>query len=211
MMRRNPGFTVVAALSLALGIGANTAIFSLVDTVLLRTLPVQDPERLVQIQAAFRNEAFKLNKTTQSFSRRTFEYFRDRNQVFADTFAFDSLERPDVTVDGSPEYTRGVDLVSGNYFSALGVNAILGRILTLEDDKTPGAHPVAVISYSYWKRRFGLDPAVLGKNISCKRRHLQHHRRGASPILWTLAGQRSRFMAPYHDAGSTHAGQAVSR
>jgi macrolide transport system ATP-binding/permease protein len=166
MMRRNPGFTAVAALSLALGIGANTAIFSLVDAILLRTLPVQDPERLVQIQAVFRNEAFKLNKTTQSFSRRTFEYFRDRNQVFADTFAFDSLERPDVTVDGGAEYTRGVDLVSGNYFSALGVNAILGRVLTLEEDKTPGAHPVAVISYGYWKRRFGLNPAILGKNIS---------------------------------------------
>jgi len=89
MMRRNPGFTAVAALSLALGIGANTAIFSLMDTVLLRTLPVDDPERLVQIQAAFRNEAFKRNQVTQSFSRRTFEYFRDHNQVFADTFAFD--------------------------------------------------------------------------------------------------------------------------
>jgi predicted permease len=166
MMRRNPGFTAVAALSLALGIGANTAIFSLVDTVLLRMLPVQDPERLVQIQAAFRNEAFKRNQTTQSFSHRTFEYFRDRNQVFADSFAFDSLERPDVAVDGSAEYTRGVDLVSGNYFSALGVSAILGRILTPEDDKTPGAHPVAVVSYGYWKRRFALDPAILGKNIS---------------------------------------------
>ena len=152
MMRRYPGFTAVAALSLALGIGANTAIFSLVDTVLLRTLPVQDPERLVQIQAAFRNEAFKRNQTTQSFSRRTFEYFRDRNQVFADTLAFDSLERPDVAVDGAAEYTRGVDLVSGNYFSGLGVNAILGRTFTPEDDKTPGAHPVAVISYGYWKR-----------------------------------------------------------
>jgi macrolide transport system ATP-binding/permease protein len=85
--------------------------------------------------------------------------------VFADTFAFDSLERPDVTVDGSPEYTRGVDLVSGNYFSALGVNATLGRILTLEDDKTPGAHSVAVISYGYWQRRFGLDPSALRKSI----------------------------------------------
>jgi len=89
MMHSNPGFTAVAALSLALGIGANTAIFSLMDTVLLRTLPVQDPDRLVQIQAAFRNEAFKRNQATQSFSRRTFEYFGDHNQVFADTFAFD--------------------------------------------------------------------------------------------------------------------------
>ena len=166
MMRRNPGFTAVAALSLALGIGANTAIFSLVDAVLLRTLPVQDPERLVQIQAAFRNEAFKRNQATQSFSRRTFEYFRDRNQVFADTLASDSLERPDVNLDGRAEYTRGVELVSGNYFSALGVNAILGRVFTQEDDKTPGAHPVAVISYAFWKRRFGLDPSVLGKTIS---------------------------------------------
>ena len=166
MMRRNPGFTAVAALSLALGIGANTAIFSLMDTVLLRTLPVHDPERLVQIQASFRNEAFKRNQATQSFSLGTYLSFRTRNQVFADTLAFDSLERPDVSVDGRAEYTRGVELVSGNYFSALGVNAIAGRILTLEDDKTPGAHPVAVMSYGYWKRRFGLDPAILGRNIS---------------------------------------------
>jgi hypothetical protein len=75
MMRRNPGFTALAALLLALGIGA---IFSLVDTVLLRTLPVQDPERLVQVEASFRNEAFQRNQTTRSFSRRTFEYLRDR-------------------------------------------------------------------------------------------------------------------------------------
>jgi len=156
---KNPGFAAVAILSLALGIGANTAIFSLVNTVLLRPLPeVANPEQLVSV--------FPINKddSVQAFSYPNYVDFRDRNEVFSGLFvtrfAPMSLSR-----EGSNERVWG-NLVSGNYFDVLGVKAARGRTFSPEEDRTPLSHPVVVLSHGCWERRFGRDPALVGKSIT---------------------------------------------
>src|SRR5690348_1667862 len=158
-LRRNPGFTFVAIITLALGIGANTAVFSVIDAVILKLLPVGNPRQLVFAQCP------DVHGGNYAFSYPTYVYLRDHNNVFSGTFAFSELERLDVTIDGRPELTSG-QIVSGNYYSTLGVNAVLGRTIKPNDDKTPGESAVAVISYAYWKRRFGLSRDVVGKAIT---------------------------------------------
>ena len=156
-LRQAPGFLIVVVLTLGLGIGANTAIFSLMDQVLLRPLPVHDPGALVLLDGpgAFRGRT--LNAMT--FSYPMYRDFRDRNEVFAGVLARVPLAMTAVW-RGVSERANG-ELVSGNYFDVLGIRPALGRLLTAADDQTPGAHPVAVISYGYWQRRFGGDPAIL--------------------------------------------------
>ena len=157
-LRRNPGFAVVAVLTLALGIGANTAIFSLIDAVLLKMLPVNSPERLALLKHGDSHDA-----GTQ-FAYRQYKQLRDRNQVFSGLLAYYPL-RLTVSVDGQPEPAVAGQLVSGNYYSVLGVNAALGRTILPDDDRAPGASPVCVISYNYWRRRFAGAPAIVGKTI----------------------------------------------
>jgi predicted permease len=156
ILRKSPAFTITAILSLALGIGANTAIFSLVDAVLLRSLPVQSPEDLVLMMEHF--------GTRQSFS-----FSSEQFRVMKENDALDGLcaFRPwkiRVTVNGESQLANG-QLVSGNYFSLLGVHVLLGRTLIEEDDRIPGGHPVAVLSYSYWRRQFGSDRSVIGRIV----------------------------------------------
>jgi predicted permease len=177
MLIKHKGLTIIAILSLALGIGANTAIFSLVDVVLLKSLPVKEPERLAQFKwmggptprtlnysgSARRDEARgALIKT--SFPQQTFEQFRARQSVFTDLFAFARLEQVNANVDGQAEVASGL-VVSGGYFTGLGLQPALGRAITTEDD-SPNAPAVAVISHRYWERRFGADPAVIGKQVN---------------------------------------------
>src|SRR5438876_3040738 len=145
-----PGFTASVALSLALGIGANTAIFSLIDAVMWRMLPVKDPAGLWVIDPGLTFQQYRT--------------LRDSNTV-ADLAAYSTV-RLNVSVDGNAEPTADGQLVSGNYFSLLGVNPAAGRSISVEDDRIPNGHPVAMISYGYWKRRFGQTPSVLGKAIS---------------------------------------------
>jgi predicted permease len=152
-LAKNRAFTLVVVLSLALGIGANTAIFSLMNAALLKMLPVKNPEQLVQFKGL-----------DYWFPYPAFKKFRDRNRVFSGVLAFASVRNLDFEVNGQGGIANG-QVVSGNYFSVLGVNAILGRTLTTEDDKIACGSPVAVISYNYWQRRFGLDPAVIGKKV----------------------------------------------
>ncbi len=157
MLSRSPGFTAVAVLSLALGIGANTALFSVMDAVLLRMLPVKDPQQLVQVRS--------------SVSFPAFQKISSRNRVFSGAFAYSYmlLVPASVRVDKEPEHASGI-FVSGDYYSVLGVEAAAGRLLTPDDNRIPGTGgsqgPVAVISYQYWQRRFGLDPSVLGKTVT---------------------------------------------
>ena len=153
VLAKSPAFTFVVVLSLALGIGANTAIFSLIDAALLKMLPVKDPGQLVQFKSM-----------DYWFPYPAFQKFRDRNQVFSGVFAFTSIGNVDFEVNGQGAIAKG-QIVSGNYFSMLGVKAILGRAITPDDDKVAGASPVAVISYDYWQRRFALDPGVIGKKV----------------------------------------------
>jgi len=157
VLRKSPGFTVTVVLTLALGIGANTAIFSLVDAFLLRQLPVKDPQQLVLV-----DRVTPKGGLGDDFPYPTFEQFRDRNHSFSGIFARDGSTMS-VTVDGQPEFVAG-DFVSGSYFDVLGARAALGRTFTREDDE-PSKAPLTVISTSYWKRRFSQDPAVIGKSI----------------------------------------------
>jgi predicted permease len=165
LLLKNPGFTAVAMLSLALGIGANTAIFSLVDAVLLKLLPVRNPEQLVAL------DSFSQRGERHNFSHPLFEQLRARTSVFSGLFAaVDGTSRMEMTVPVSSGQTEQaeVQLVSGEYFQALGVDAVAGRTLTAADDQTPGAHPVAVLSYGFWQRRFAGDVAVIGRSITLK-------------------------------------------
>jgi predicted permease len=175
---KSPGFTAVAVLSLALGIGANTAIFSLVNEVLLRSLPVRNPEELVLFRAvegvggrmSLRGEnngsidPVTGRESSTSFSLRMFERFRIQPSALKEIFAFAPFSQVNVLVDGVPEIAASAQMVSGNYHVGLGVPAILGRTFTRDDDR-PSATPVAVISFRYWEHRFGGDPKVLGKTI----------------------------------------------
>src|SRR5262245_36033746 len=157
-LRRNPGFAAVAVLTMALGIGANTAIFSLIDAVLLKRLPVKNPEQLVLLRHA------DSRGTVTPFGYHTYKRFRDQNQVFSGVLAYYQL-RLTVTVDGQPEPAVAGQLVSGNYYDVLGLNAALGRTIVPDDDRAPGESPVCVISYNYWRRRFNCAPDIVGKTI----------------------------------------------
>jgi predicted permease len=160
-LRKNPGFTAAAVLSLGLGLGANTAIFTLVNTVLLKSLPVKDADRLFFIDST----GGKDHGNAPPYP--CYERLRDSNDYFSGMAAF-SGERFKVTIDGAPEQIVG-QYASGSFFDVLGVGAILGRVMTPEDDSRFGAGgpegAVAVISYGLWKRRFGGDPAVIGKLV----------------------------------------------
>jgi predicted permease len=157
-----PAFTIVVVLTLALGIGANTAIFSLTDQVLLRMLPVKAPEQLVVLDGpgAFRGRTF--NNGTLSYPM--YRDIRDRNTVFAGVIARFPAALT-LLANGQAERVNG-ELVTGNYFDVLGVRAHIGRTLTPDDDRTPGGHPVAVLSHNFWMRRFAGDPTVLNRTVS---------------------------------------------
>ncbi|MGH9823257.1 MAG: ABC transporter permease, partial [Blastocatellia bacterium] len=166
-IRRSPGFAAVVVLSMALGIGANAAIFNLINTLMLRSLPVQDPQQLV-ILANDKSWSFS-SPILQTVVSRLFSYpayteFRHNNHVFSGVLAVRDIDRISAIVDGQSDLVSGL-FASGNYYSVLGVNSLTGRPLTPDDDRTGGASSVAVISYDYWQRRFGRDPAVLNKTI----------------------------------------------
>jgi len=159
MLRRNPGFTVVAALSLALGIGANTAIFSVVNAALLRPLPVKEPDRLVGLYRKIPQD-----RNHNRFSYPNYLDTRDRNQSFSGLAAY-YFAPLNLSGGGQTERLWG-KVVSGNYFSVLGVEITQGRAFLPEEDRTPGAHPVAVVSHGLWQRRFGGDPNLVGKTVT---------------------------------------------
>ena len=157
VLMKTPAVTGVAILTLALGIGANTAIFSLADAFLWRKLPVKDPEQLVFVYARLPG-----GRTQGSFPYATYERLRDSNHSLSGLFAYDDSHVA-VTIDGQPEYVDA-DFVSGSYFDVLGVGAARGRTFAADDDQ-PGRPVVAVISDRYWQRRFARDPAVVGRTL----------------------------------------------
>jgi predicted permease len=163
--RKSPGFAFVAVATLALGIGANAAIFALVDRVLLKLLPVRNPKELVLLRSPgpAQGHGWSDGDTDASFSYPMYRDLRDRNAVFTGLIAeypFDAT----VAARGDSERATG-ELVSGNYFAVLGVTSALGRNLTEQDDRVPGGHSQVVLSHGYWTRRFGNDPSVLNKTI----------------------------------------------
>ena len=176
MLARTPGLTAVAVLSLALGIGANTALFSVVDAVLLKKLPVREPERLVLFRSlsgtdfspggyngnSDRDDAGRVIRT--SFPFQSYERLRERQgEVVTDVFAFGGVTL-NVNAGGQAEVASG-QAVTGNYYTALGVGSAVGRVLGDEDDRASAA-PAAVLSHRFWQRRFGGDPSVVGRQIN---------------------------------------------
>jgi predicted permease len=169
-MRKSPGFTFVAVITLALGIGANTAVFSVMDAVLSRTLPVRDPERLYYLQIASGNQppgGRNTGNSDTSFSEPVFEALRQRNDVLDDVIAYAPLAIGKVAVryGETPEAAQG-DEVSGNFFSGLTAGIFRGRGFSLEDEKDHSQ--IAVISHDYWTRRFAGNSAVLGTTLFVK-------------------------------------------
>ena len=161
-LARTPGFTAVAVLTLALGIGANTAIFSLLDQVLLRLLPVKDPQQLVLLTMKGRH--YGSNWGGNAISHPMFRDFRDHNEVFSDVFC--RFPTSASLSFGQQSERVSVELVSGTYFSTLGVVSAMGRILTPEDDVVPSGHPFVVLNYNFWKTRFAGDPQIVGKTMN---------------------------------------------
>jgi predicted permease len=166
-IRRSPGVAVVAMLSLALGIGVNTAIFSLMDALMLKSLPVKNPEQLILIGDGVSSGSTDDEPSGKwsLFSYPVYQQLHARNRVFSDMLAFLSTsDRSLAGIDGGEPELILPKLVSGNYFSVLGIRPVIGRTLTPDDD-TAAANPVAVLSYSYWERRFARNADVIGKRI----------------------------------------------
>jgi predicted permease len=167
LLLKYPGFTSITVLSLALGIGANTAIFTLIDAVMLRMLPVNHPEQLVSLRITDPSDR-SFSRSVDGNSETSFPYpaysqMRQRNSVLSSLFAFKPAGRLNVQVNGEAEFGRG-QMVSQNYFGALGVPITMGRDFAEEDERI-GAPPVAIISDGYWKRRFAGEISVVGRTV----------------------------------------------
>jgi predicted permease len=163
MLAKSPGFTAIAVITLALGIGANTAIFSLMNQVLLRELPIKNPDQLEILRAPGPKTGHVSTDgdSTESFSYPMYKGLRDTNAVFSGILARYGFSAS-VSNHGQTDRATG-EVVTGNYFDVLGVQAAIGRVFSQDDDHVPGAQPVVVLSHSYWKRHFGGDPSVLNK------------------------------------------------
>ncbi|HEX5734750.1 MAG TPA: ABC transporter permease [Blastocatellia bacterium] len=157
MLLKQPGFTLIAVLTLSLGIGANTAVFSIVNAVLLRPFPYHAPERLVILQERYSSGGF-------SPSYPNFADWREQNTVFDSIVAVRTNESFNLTGSGEPERLQG-RLVSAEFFSTLGIKPLAGRDFLAEEDR-PGAAPAALLSYGFWQRRFGKDPSIIGKQLT---------------------------------------------
>jgi predicted permease len=204
-LRKSPGFTAVAVISLALGIGANTAIFSLINGVLFKSLPVRDPHELRVINwACFELSVGHFSGSTNrnksgrlysgSFPYPTYCDFRDQATGFSEVFAFSELGNVTVVANGTAFTADGL-MVSGNFFKGYGAQTLIGRPILPRDDRSD-AEPVAVITYRAWERRFGLDPNVLGRTVTLNKSGLTVvgvlPRRYAGP----LAGDQADFYVP---------------
>ena len=155
---KRPGFTAIAIITLAVGIGANTAVFSIVNAILFRPRAVAEPERLVELYVGHARSPYETS-TYQDFL-----IFREQQEVFSGLAAY-HIEQ--FKLGGAEDVEQVIgEVVSGNYFDVLGVKAIKGRTFLPEEDVTPGTHPVAVISHGFWQRRFGANPAVIGQTYA---------------------------------------------
>ena len=159
VLAKSPGFSCAATVTLALAIGVNTAMFSFVNAAVLAPLPFDDADRLVRLWRQSQD-----GSETDVFSYLDYVEYRDRSNVFEELVAHAYVPTSVETADGSE--TRFGQIVTGNYFTTLGVEALHGRTLTAEDDRTPGGHPVVVLSHRYWRRVFGGNPNAVGRTIT---------------------------------------------
>jgi putative ABC transport system permease protein len=163
MLIKSRAFTVVAILSLALGIGANTTIFTLVSAVFLHTLPVKDPSELVSVFGTDERNTGGFNDF-MPISYPNYVDYRDQGELFSGLSSYIGIGMS-LSGGGEPEQINGL-MVTGNYFDVLGVKAPLGRTFYPDEDTTPGTHPVVVLGHGLWQRRFSADPNVVGKTIT---------------------------------------------
>jgi hypothetical protein len=167
VLRKSPAFTLVAVLSLALGIGANTAIFQLVDAVRLRMLPVKNPDQLVQVRLTSMNKVRGSRNGLNTLTYPIWKEIRERQQALSEIFGW-STSAYDLATAGEPRFIQGM-VVSGGFFSALGLEPKLGRLFQEADD-TPGCgFPGAVISYAFWQREYGGLPGAIGSKLTLNR------------------------------------------
>ena len=203
-LRRSPGFTLLAVLSLALGIGANTAIFSLVYQVVLRALPVKDPARLVSLESNDYNYGWTRRDNNQAvFSYPMYTALRDRNQVFGGLLARVSF--PATLVWRGNSVAATAEVVTGNFFEELGLAPALGRLLLPSDD-APSQAPVAVLSYAYWVGRLGADPNVLNSQISLNGKPVLVVGVAPRGFRGLLTGRDPDFFAPLSMMGTISPG-----
>jgi predicted permease len=163
MLRKSPAFAIVVALSLGLGIGVNTTIFSFVNAVIFRPPAVEKPGQLVEVWHHVRTRSGFNSYLPLTFP--DFDYYRANNQVFSDTIGFESEFGSVSWSHGEQSEDLQGQLISGNYFSVLGVNAAQGRTITADDDRVPGASPVVVLRHAFWQQRFASDPDIVGKEL----------------------------------------------
>ena len=156
-----PGFTIVVVLTLALGIGANTAVFSLIDTLLLESLPVDHPGELVLLNPTGLRNGWTSGDLTWSYP--AYRGIRDAQRVFSGLIA-ERTDAVNLTIDGATQRATA-SIVSGNYFDVLGVRPLKGRLLSEADDRTRGGHPVVVLSYGFWVERLGMRPEIIGQDV----------------------------------------------
>jgi predicted permease len=219
MLTKNPAFTSVAVLTLALGIGANSAIFTVINSVLLSSLPVKDPQQLVVLTDP---DSHGMSTGSQDGDRSLltypeFQQLSARNQVLSSALAADSsVARLPATTDTGTQGSEGapayINMVSGSYFSVLGVDPILGHVFGAEVDKARDANPLAVISYSFWQGRFGGDRSVLGRKIRIRDTsydiigvmpaHFFGETVGFAPDIWVPLTMQAEIF-PGHDYLST--------
>ena len=159
-LRRHPGFALTAILSLALGIGANTAMFTLVDQILLRLLPVQNPRELVQLRMEGGRVGSQSGDGLHTFSYPLYRVFRDRTTTLSGLTG-QVIDLISLTADDRTEMI-GAGMVAGNFFQVLGVSPHLGRMLTADDSANKNSHPVAVLQYDFWQNRFGGNRGMVG-------------------------------------------------
>jgi predicted permease len=165
LLAKSPGFTVVAALSLALGIGANTTIFTLVNAVLLHPLPVEDPSQLVSVFATDERNRDAAGFGFLQLSPANFKDLRDKNDVFTDMTSHQGIPMSISGGTGEPQQVFG-EIVSGNYFTVLGARPLIGRGFLPDEDVNPGEKLVCVLGYGEWQKRFGGEPSIVGRDIS---------------------------------------------
>src|SRR5262245_20036170 len=179
MLFQNKGWTIVAVLSLSLGIGANIAIFSVFDALLLRSLPVKNPDELISLRGQYQYPFFQAIAS---------------DGVLKDVFASAGIDEQDIEIDNRAVGRTPLSLVSGSYFSTLGVPAAIGRTFDSSDDEPNGTNSVAVLSYGFWRRRFSSEPSVIGKSIRIRGVHIAiigvtapgflGEQVGSAPDLW---------------------------
>ena len=212
VLRTRPTFTLAVVLILGIGIGANSAVFTLVDALLLRTLPVAHPEQLVTVgDPAKVHSAWTGSPEIDYTSYPVFADIRDQNTVFSGIYANGNPSDWDVSVDGdanAAEHPLG-RLVSGGFFSVLGVRPYLGRTFTAREDATPLGDPVAVISYDYWKRRFAGERGVLGRVIQINRTPITIIGVAPPGFSGDIVGESTDLWAPMMMAPALRAGPPV--